>query len=304
MEQGKVLTYSNHSIIRVVTHPGGAHKDEFLACSVLLSKHPVPIIRGNPSKKELTSPEVAVVDVGLRHEPDLNNFDHHQFSRNHVPTCSLSLVLQKFGLYEDALEFCPWLETAEWMDCRGPKETAEWLGIESETMGKLNSPLDVVLLKNFAAGFKHLPGEPIWEVMRGIGTELIDYIMNLRDRVAAVAQIMETWELASDDKDFKVLFVPRTDPELDEVSNCMGWRVKQLGWEEEVVALVYPDSRGEGYGMRRFNDSPVLDFSRLADQPEIHFAHNRGFLAKTCSTDIQRLKKLVCLARTESLAGD
>ena len=77
-----------------------------------------------------------------------------------------------------------------------------------------------------------------------------------------------------------------------------------MGWEEEVVALVYPDSRGEGYGMRRFNDSPVLDFSRLADQPEIHFAHNRGFLAKTCSTDIQRLKKLVCLARTESLAGD
>ena len=84
----------------IVTHPGGAHKDDFLACAVLLSKFPVSIFRRDPTEDELADPQIAVVDVGHRHEPDLNNFDHHQFPREMEPTCSLSLVLQKMGIYQ------------------------------------------------------------------------------------------------------------------------------------------------------------------------------------------------------------
>lgn len=104
----------------IITHPGGAHKDDFLACSVLLSTHPVSIFRRDPTEQELEDPEVAVVDIGHQHDPKLNNFDHHQLPRDHEPTCALSLVLQKFEIYEDTKEFCSWLETTEWFDCRGP----------------------------------------------------------------------------------------------------------------------------------------------------------------------------------------
>jgi len=277
----------------IITHPGGAHKDEFLACSVLLAEQPVAIERREPSDIDLDDREMAVVDVGHRHEPELNNFDHHQFDRDAEPSCSLSLVLEHMGLYEDARTFCPWLEVAEWFDCRGPNDTAQWLGVDRETLGKLNSPLDITILLAFAKSAQHLPGEPIWELMKMIGEELLQYIRNLRSRIKEVAKVAKVWEI-NDEKDcLKVMFVPRQQNQIEEVSGAMGWHIKELGLEEDVVAMVYPDSRGEGYGMKRFNDCSEMDFSKIANDPKVRFAHTRGFIAKVEPMEIDELKQLL-----------
>lgn len=281
----------------IITHPGGAHKDDFLACSVLLSKHPVSIFRRDPTEQELEDPEVAVVDIGHQHDPELNNFDHHQLPRDHEPTCALSLVLQKFEIYEDTKEFCSWLETTEWFDCRGPHDTAEWLGVDREAMAKLNSPLDVTMFQAFAKQKEHHSGEPVWEVMKMMGTDLVQYVTGLRGRINQVAKIEEFWDLGQGEDMIKVAFVPRTEPEVEEASGGLAWRIKELGLEEEVVAMVYPDSRGGGYGMRRYDDNLALDFSQLSEQPDVHFTHNRGFIAKTSTTEVSRLKELVLLAK-------
>ena len=281
----------------IITHPGGAHKDDFLACSVLLSNHPVSIFRRDPTEQELEDPEVAVVDIGHQHDPQLNNFDHHQLPRDHEPTCALSLVLQKFEIYEDTKEFCSWLETTEWFDCRGPHDTAEWLGVDREAMAKLNSPLDVTMFQAFAKQKEHHPGEPVWEVMKMMGTDLVQYVTGLRGRINQVAKIEEFWDLGQGEDMMKVAFVPRTEPEVEEASGGLAWRIKELGLEEEVVAMVYPDSRGGGYGMRRYDDNLALDFSQLSEQPDVHFTHNRGFIAKTSTTEVSRLKELVLLAK-------
>lgn len=281
----------------IITHPGGAHKDDFLACSVLLSNHPVSIFRRDPTEQELEDPEVAVVDIGHQHDPKLNNFDHHQLPRDHEPTCALSLVLQKLEIYEDTKEFCSWLETTEWFDCRGPHDTAEWLGVDREAMAKLNSPLDVTMFQAFAKQKEHHPGEPVWEVMKMMGTDLVQYVTGLRGRINQVAKIEEFWDLGQGEDMIKVAFVPRTEPEVEEASGGLAWRIKELGLEEEVVAMVYPDSRGGGYGMRRYDDNLALDFSQLAEQPDVHFTHNRGFIAKTSTTEVSRLKELVLLAK-------
>ena len=281
----------------IITHPGGAHKDDFLACSVLLSNHPVSIFRRDPTEQELEDPEVAVVDIGHQHDPELNNFDHHQLPRDHEPTCALSLVLQKLEIYEDTKEFCSWLETTEWFDCRGPHDTAEWLGVDREAMAKLNSPLDVTMFQAFAKQKEHHPGEPVWEVMKMMGTDLVQYVTGLRGRINQVAKIEEFWDLGQGEDMIKVAFVPRTEPEVEEASGGLAWRIKELGLEEEVVAMVYPDSRGGGYGMRRYDDNLALDFSQLSEQPDVHFTHNRGFIAKTSTTEVSRLKELLLLAK-------
>ena len=281
----------------IITHPGGAHKDDFLACSVLLSNHSVSIFRRDPTEQELEDPEVAVVDIGHQHDPELNNFDHHQLPRDHEPTCALSLVLQKLEIYEDTKEFCSWLETTEWFDCRGPHDTAEWLGVDREAMAKLNSPLDVTMFQAFAKQKEHHPGEPVWEVMKMMGTDLVQYVTGLRGRINQVAKIEEFWDLGQGEDMIKVAFVPRTEPEVEEASGGLAWRIKELGLEEEVVAMVYPDSRGGGYGMRRYDDNLALDFSQLSEQPDVHFTHNRGFIAKTSTTEVSRLKELVLLAK-------
>ena len=280
-------------IEKIITHPGGAHKDEFLACAILLAEHTVPVFRQDPIEEDLSNPQIAVIDVGHRHEPGLYNFDHHQFPRDAKPTCSLSLVLNHYGIYDDALSFCPWLEVAEWFDCRGPKDTSEWLGVDRETVGKLNSPLEVTMLQAFAKSAQHLPGEPIWELMKMIGGELLEYIRNLRARIEEVAKVAEVWEVNEDKVSFKVMFVPRNEKKIDEVSGAMGWHIQELSLEAEVVAMVYPDSRGEGYGMKRFNDCPEMDFSKIENEQGVRFAHARGFIAKVEEMKIDRLKELL-----------
>ncbi len=280
----------------IVTHPGGAHKDEFLACAVLLTISPVAIERRTPTEDDLQNSTVAVVDIGHQHDPQMGNFDHHQFDRNHVPTCALSLVLQHLGIYKDAREFCSWLEVAEWFDCRGPKDTAKWLGIDRDLLGRLNSPIEISLLKRFASKSLHQPGEPIWELMKMIGEDLVDFISNLRSRLNFVAANAVVIDVPTGDASFKALMMPRTDPMPDDTSAGLGYQVQKLGLENEVLALVYPDGRGDGYGLRKFNDTPLLDFSQVENEHDVHFAHARGFIAKTSATEESRLLELLAAA--------
>ena len=280
-------------IEKIITHPGGAHKDDFLACAVLLFQHQVSIFRREPLESDLSDSSIAVLDVGGEHAPERLVFDHHQFPRDHVPTCALSLVLQHLGIYEDAREFCPWLEVAEWFDCRGPKDTAEWLDMDRDTLAKLNSPLDITLLKNFASQTEHHPGEPVWEVMRMIGRDLVEFITNLRSKLNEVSQFTEVWNLKKDKDEFKVLFLPRISSLPEGASDVLGYQVRALGLEEEIIAILSPDIRGQGYGMRRYNDDARMDFSKVEGEADVHFAHARGFIAKTSAVDKERLQEML-----------
>ena len=301
-------------------------------------------MRREPADADLADPATAVLDVGHRHEPALNNFDHHQLPDDAAPTCALSLVLQHLGLYADARAFCEWLEPAEWFDCRGPNTTAKWLGIERDIVFKLYSPLDGTLLRRFAAAPRHAAGEPLWEMMRLIGTDLLDYIRNTRARITFVGRHAQLWALdelsavstqlsavdsiqvSSFPPAFRearmrdghnrgqqadegagltphasgaaalVLFLPRTDPLPEEPSAGLERYVTEQGLDARVVALVAPDRRSGGYGLSRHRDNPRLDFTRIKAEPDVHFAHLRGFVAKTSATDPARLRQLLLLA--------
>ena len=281
------------SLNLILTHPGGSHKDELLACSLLATVHRVPIVRREPTPEDLADPTIAVVDVGGEHAPERNNFDHHQFPADHPPVCALSLVLQHLGVYEDARQFCDWLEPAEWFDTRGPNVTAKWLGVDRHTMTKLNSPIDVTVLRRFAKA-KHLePGEPLWEILSYIGADLLEYLRELRTRLDSIAQQAQIWTV----DDHEILFLPRTDPLPDEPSAGIDRYLATIGKATSVAALIYPDRRGSGYGLSRHNDNPLYDFTRIDKQPDVHFAHARGFVAKTSAAKIGRVKELLGLAR-------
>ncbi|MCP5557612.1 MAG: MYG1 family protein [Verrucomicrobiaceae bacterium] len=281
------------SLTLILTHPGGAHKDELLACSLLAAVHRVPIVRREPTETDLADPTIAVVDVGGQHAPAQHNFDHHQFPADHPPICALSLVLQHLGVYEDARRFCDWLEPAEWFDTRGPIATAKWLGLDRATMSKLNSPIDITLLRRFAKTTRLEPGEPLWEILSYIGQDLLEYLRELRTRIDFVAQHAEIWTL----DDHEVLFLTRTDPLPDDPSAGIDRYLESIGKSSTVAALIYPDRRGSGYGLGRHNDNPRYDFTRIEPEPDVHFAHARGFVAKTSATDIARLKELLSLAK-------
>lgn len=278
---------------RILTHPGGSHKDEFLACCLLAAVHRVPIIRREPTAEDLADLSTAVVDVGGEHEPTRGNFDHHQFPKDHPPLCALSLVLQDLGVYEDAREFCDWLEPAEWFDTRGPIETAKWLGLPREVLFKLNSPIDTTLLRRFASMSQLQPGEPLWEVMCWIGEDLLNYLKSLRQRLDFIEETAEFWDIEKGGEVFTILYMPRTEPMPEEPSAGLGRYVDKHAGGKNIVGLVYPDRRGKGFGLSRHNDHPRLDFTKLEFCEDVHFTHARGFVAKTSATEPARLRELL-----------
>lgn len=277
----------------IVTHPGGAHKDDLLAVCVLIARHQVPVFRRDPTAEELDDPGVAVVDIGGRDDAACHNFDHHHYPREHPPTCSLSLVLEHLGLYEDARHFCDWLEPAEWFDSRGPQKTAQWLGVPRRAISRLNSPIDVTLLRRFAARAEHRPGEILYEFMRLVGQDLLEYLRVARERIDFVAGHAQRWSLPQGTETIEVVFLPRTDPLADEPSIAVANYVRARGLEKQIAALVYPDRRGSGYGISRYEDHPRLDFSRLEGRGDVHFAHKSGFMCKTSATEPARLQALI-----------
>jgi hypothetical protein len=213
-----------------------------------------------------------------------------------VPTCALTLVLQHLGVYEDARMFCDWLEPAEWFDTRGPKKTAEWLGVERDVISKMNSPIDMTVLHRFAGGRKWQAGDTIYELMRMIGDDLLGYLKGVRERLDYVELNVSRWEIVSGETTFSALFLPRAANMIDDASSGLARYVLVNELDQEIAALIYPDSRGSGYGLARFNDHPNLDFTRIEDKEDVHFAHKSGFLAKTTTTDEARLKEFLATA--------
>ncbi len=281
----------------ILTHPGSAHKDEFLACCLLVAAHEAPVFRREPTQADLDNPVLAVVDVGGEDEAARGNFDHHQFPKDHPPVCSLSLVLMDLGLYEDARQYCDWLEVAEWFDTRGPVETAAWLGVERELLAKLNSTVDLTLLRRFAGMSEIRPGDPMWEVMRWIGGDLIGYLRSLREKLNEIARLSEIWEMPHEAGDFRVLFLPRAENFSEDASAGLARYAAGLPEDQRVIAMVYPDRRGAGFALSRYNDHLGMDFTRISNERDVHFAHARGFVAKTSATDLARIRELLAMSR-------
>lgn len=280
----------------ILTHPGSAHKDDVLAVSLLIAKHGAPVLRRDPTLEELDDASVAIVDIGGVHDASLMNFDHHHFPREHAPTCALSLVLEHLGIYEDALRFCDWLETAEWFDSRGPNKTADWLGVPRKAISQLNSPIDITLLRRFAQKSELTPGDTLYEYMRFVGEDLLEYLRVARERIDFVAEHAERWSLSGGDDVIEVVYLPRTEPLADEPSAAVSNYIRANELDETVAAIVYPDRRGAGFGIGRFDDHPKLDFSRVEGEADVHFAHKSGFMCKTSATNTARLRELIVAA--------
>lgn len=280
----------------IVTHPGSAHKDDFLACSLLANLHGAPIQRRDPTDADLASPSICVVDIGGVHDPELNNFDHHQFPRDAPPLCALSLVLQSMGLYQDALSFCAWLRPAEWLDTLGPNETAKLMGIPRTALGALNSPLDISLLNRFANQTELNSKSPIYQVMCMIGEDIVNYLRSLRQRLDYLTANSQYWTIQTDGEPIQALFLEKSNVIADSPSFGIYAFIESEGKENEIQALVYPDRRGDGYGMTRYADSQRLNFSQIESIDDVRFAHKRGFVAKVSTTDPSRLKELLELA--------
>jgi len=83
-------------IKKIIAHVPPFHMDDYIATAILYSLTKAEIIFIHPQKvtqEMISSRDIALVDVGLVYNPELNNFDHHQ--DKNLP-CSAVLIKNHF----------------------------------------------------------------------------------------------------------------------------------------------------------------------------------------------------------------
>lgn len=262
---------------KIITHPGKAHFDEFLALSLILAVYPetdFEILRKDPSDSELDDPDVWVVDVGGRLEPELKNFDHHQ---DLSILASFCIVGDHLGISE-TMQVMPWWDFKEKMDRLGPIRLARQMGVED--LEPAYSPLESWLIKWFE-------DEPcaVMPIMRRFGIEIVE-------EARALKTSFDFW--ASCERRVikgKEVIIGLTD---DSTGMDAYWKTID---GQKAAACISWDSRGKGWKLYRFGDFQGVDFSKIENHPDVKFAHKGGFVAKTFEKlPVERILELVELS--------
>jgi hypothetical protein len=247
-------------INHIITHPGGAHFDELLAISLITASYKdieFKIHRRKPTREELNNPEIWVVDVGNRFQPELKNFDHHQ----DLNLCASFVLIADFLELTEKLKAASWWNFKDRIDRVGPTAMAEELGIDK--LSPLYSPFESWFLNLFSED-----PQSVYEFIRKFGRDIIDQAELLESQI----QFWKSCKTINIKN--KIIIVGLTDDSggLQEYCDSLTSPLD--------VSITY-DRRGGGWRLYRFNDSKGVDFCRIKEYESISFAHYGGFIAKT-----------------------
>jgi len=268
----------------IVTHRGHAHRDDFIACSLLLAGcWGTEIQRRDCTQEDLDDLNTIVVDQGGEYDDSRMNLDHHQMPREAAPCCSISLVLTFVGMeVEFARDVLPWLEFSERIDSKGPFATAAHYKCDPDALLAAMSPIEGVLLRMFGDAEIVRPTDPLGRIMVEVGLAIVDQLREISQRFLLLDEMA-------------VIDVPTPGVVIMDVKSITERPTFGL---EQFCKLQYPDvnvtitkdDRGEGYSLFRRNDDPRVDFSRIEGRRGVVFAHKNGFVAKTTAdADLREL---------------
>ena len=263
---------------KIIVHPGHAHRDDFLfVCFVLAmcKEHGVvpKVERKNPTEDELNNLYVVIGDVGERHQPELSNFDHHQFERDSDPACALTLLLKDMTIYEESLRGFRWLDSTEKFDSKGPFFVANEIGIEWNKISDATfSPIEETILHMFSKSTE--VNETMIELMTSIGEELLKTLEQFTGRWQQLSDSVTTSLVYGNEIVFSLGILGDNDP-----SFALNAYVAEQ--HPDAVVTITHDDRGDGYCLFRLNDSTKIDFSLIESDERVLFAHKNGFVAKT-----------------------
>jgi len=243
----------------IITHPGSAHFDEVAAVSLILAVHTdtaFRVERREPEQAELDNPEVWVVDIGNRHEPEKHNFDHHQDT-----DCPAAFVLvaQHLGLL-DTMSVMPWWHFKDNVDRFGPVNSSIKYNAGDDLVNR--NPVEVWLTASFASG-----PEECLPLLKTFGTQIIDDARMLKSQI-------DFWRTSSR------LVIAGVSAMIGETRESAGLEEFRRLEENPPDIVISLDRRDNGWRLYRYDGTPV-DFSLISDCPEVAFAHKSGFMAKT-----------------------
>ena len=131
-----------------------------------------------------------------------------------------------------------------------------------------------------------------------VGEDIVNYVRSLRARLDFLKQHCKWWTIETEGSNgpIQALFLEQDEVIASDPSFGLYAFIAEQEKEDQVHALVYPDRRGSGYGLTRYEDCPRLNFSKIENENDVRFAHKRGFVAKVEAIEPTRLKELLALA--------
>ncbi len=243
----------------IITHPSSAHFDEVTAVSLIIAVYAdteFRIERREPVPVELDDPDVWVVDIGDRYEPEKHNFDHHQ-SLDCPAACVL--VAEYLGLVE-TMSVLPWRHFMDEVDRFGPVTSSVKYHAGDDLVNR--NPVEIWLMASFASD-----PEASLPLLKAFGAHIIEDARTLKSQI-------DFWKTSSR---LVIAGVPAMIGETRESAGLEEFR--RLG-ENPPDIVITLDRREKGWRLFRYDGTPV-DFSLISDRPEIAFAHKTGFMAKT-----------------------
>lgn len=260
----------------IVTHPGSAHRDEFLAIGLIFYHlGQCNVHRREPTPEELADPQIAVVDVGGRHEPEKLNFDHHQVKGSpEDPRCAASLVAEYFGHQDTLRELFPWWTFTELMDCCGPKVATTQHGLAMGALQPLLSPIEAAMIKMFESSTVWNQGQFILLVAEQVWKTYMPYSQGLARLIEELGQHADYVRVGGVlVLDLRTFGAPVAPAAIERY-------ITQQSIDPALV--VSRDDRGDGWSIfRRQEHTDVLDLNAIKDEPGVTFVHANGFIAKT-----------------------
>lgn len=256
-------------ITKIITHPGGAHRDDLLSVAIALAHYGcVPVFRRDPTQEELEDADVLVLDCGGRHEPERLNFDHHQLPRDAAAECALSLFVRHIGL-EEQFKLQTWWETTKTLDAKGPFMAAKALRLDA-LPEELMSPVESAILSAF--GSANELSEMDRMALAGMGRQLLADVDEYAKAYSRVRELVRVVEVNGLDCFLGTeILTPMLAGALS--------RFRDLEAPQVAVSIMKSDRAGESWVLYRYDDHPRVDFSRLGGD-QVVFAHKGGFIAK------------------------
>lgn len=259
---------------QVITHGGRAHRDEFLSIGVLLHAAVIspstPIWRRNPTHDELEDYDNIIIDIGNKHQPELRNFDHHQF--NGRMECALSLVAKHYKVprlepltYHDLFEEFPWYHATVALDAFGPRGLAK-VGLKLDMFpDELNSPVELSILDMMSR-------QPqVSTFIKDISYETI------KSRVEASMRLVDRLK---DIESRGVMWWADGNLILQYEGDSFGVSQYRKKNGIPITISVVKDTRDDAEGWCLYRFSGDVDFTQVVDE-RVTYTHPEGFLAKT-----------------------
>lgn len=276
-----------------IVHPGPRHRDDFLCCCIVLAVNPMLIECRQPTAAELDDKTYLIMDVGGRHQPELGNFDHHQYKGG---DCALILLLKHLELYDSFKLAYPWMEFTNTLDTYGPAVVKEIYRLDGRAFAASMSPIERSMLTAFEACGQLLPNSWLGHTMAVIGRDLIEYAGKLTERIEWLRGNTMAKAITNGDVTALALVVPRT--EVSSVDPALGMDMyrAEVPWGDKLALSVTPDPRGKGLALYRYDDHPNVDFTRLAGKEGVLFTHANGFYATLATADVDEALRLAAFA--------